>query len=67
MTPILHYAYSVRLPINAETGQSGIGTGSGSGRYGSVESWREAIKTPPPGIYLHVCSISIYRCGNRGT
>ena len=30
------------------TGDSGMGTGSGSAQYGGVEAWRQAMDNPPP-------------------
>ena len=37
------------------TGDSGIGTGSGATKYGSVEEWRKAIRNPPPVPAPGVC------------
>ena len=31
------------------TGDSGMGTGSGSAQYEDVETWRQALDNPPPG------------------
>ena len=30
-----------------QTGDSGMGTGSGAAQYGTVEEWKGAIKNPP--------------------
>ena len=30
------------------TGDSGVGTGSGSAKYGDVEDWKRGITKPPP-------------------
>ena len=30
------------------TGDSGVGTGSGSAKYGDVEDWKREITKPPP-------------------
>ena len=31
---------------------SGMGTGSETGPYSSVETWRQALKNPPPGMEI---------------
>ena len=31
------------------TGESGLGTGSGSAHYEDVQAWRQALDNPPPG------------------
>ena len=36
-----------------QTGDSGIGTGSGATKYGTVEEWKEAIQNPPPDTHEH--------------
>jgi hypothetical protein len=38
----------VTIEENDWTGDSGMGTGSGSTRYGTRDEWREALKNPPP-------------------
>ena len=35
---------------NDQTGDSGMGTGSGSANYGTCEVWKNAMNNPPPGI-----------------
>ena len=42
----------VTIEENDWTGDSGMGTGSGSTRYGTRDEWREALKNPPPGVYI---------------
>ena len=37
---------------NDQTGDSGMGSGSGTTKYGTVEQWKEAIQNPPPGVYI---------------
>ena len=37
---------------NDQTGDSGMGSGSGSGQYGAVNEWKRAIRHPPPGIIV---------------
>ena len=54
------------------TGESGIGTGSGTTRYGTVAEWKEAMENPPEGVITSysmyravcalVCSLSIFVC-----
>ena len=34
------------------TGDSGIETGSGTTKYGTIEEWKESIQNPPPGMYI---------------
>ena len=41
----------VMMEENDQTGDSGMGTGSGASKYGSLEEWKQAMKNPPPGIY----------------
>ena len=41
---------------NDHTGDSGIGTGSGTAQYGTHDEWRNALKNPPPGKYQYMCS-----------
>ena len=42
-----------------QTGDSGMGTGSGSAEYGDRNAWKSAIKHPPPGIWLTLSLIYI--------
>ena len=40
---------------------SGMGTGSEAGLYSSVETWRQAIKHPPPGMEIvHAATLTMY-------
>lgn len=48
-------AQNMSSPVSEEaveeqdcTGDSGMGTGSGSGQYGSLEEWKDAMQHPPP-------------------
>ena len=41
----------VMIEENDWTGDSGMGTGSGSTWYGTRDEWRDALKNPPPGVY----------------
>ena len=34
-----------------QTGDSGMGSGSGATKYGTIKEWKEAIQNPPPGMY----------------
>jgi len=49
---------SYHLPSNHtdemedNTGDSGMGTGSETGPYSTVEIWKQAMKNPPPGMQL---------------
>lgn len=45
------------------TGDSGMGTGSGTASYEAVFEWRQALKQPPPGMYL-AKSNSYIMCGS---
>ena len=50
-------SYALPSPEEEEgdqTGDSGIGTGSGTTRYGTVAEWKKAIQNPPPGIYVYI-------------
>ena len=40
--------------INAgdQTGDSGMGSGSGATKYGTIAEWKEAIQNPPPGTCI---------------
>ena len=35
-----------------QTGDSGMGTGSGTTKYGTIEEWKKGIQNPPPGMYI---------------
>ena len=35
-----------------QTGDSGMGTGSGTTLYGTIEEWKESIQNPPPGMCI---------------
>jgi len=63
--------YSANPPINCHipagegtadsdedvTGDSGMGTGSGSAQYEDVKAWRQAMHNPPPGgLYTLHCA-----------
>ena len=44
-----------RADESDQTGDSGMGTGSGATKYGTIEEWKEAIQNPPPGMCIYCC------------
>ena len=46
-----------RADESDSTGDSGMGTGSGTTKYGSIKEWKEAIQNPPPGICVYLADI----------
>jgi hypothetical protein len=53
-----------------QTGDSGMGTGSGTTSYGTIEEWKGSIQNPPPGMMFLNCVLleaasnktHIYKC-----
>jgi hypothetical protein len=54
-TPELNSSLSTVTEESDWTGDSGMGTGSGTTAY-EVIVWKNAIQHPPPGIYIHYCT-----------
>ena len=49
---MLSYYIDGRAEESDQTGDSGMGSGSGTTKYGSIKEWKEAIQNPPPGISI---------------
>ena len=45
--PMNHWPYTI-VDDDDQTGDSGLGTGSGAVQYGELEEWKRAIMIPPP-------------------
>ena len=61
-----------KTEVDDHTGDSGIGTGSGSAKYGTIDDWKLNTNHPPPGslnTYVKACIIVTHfpQCKKNGT
>ena len=50
---LLHlFCIDERAEESDQTGDSGMGSGSGATKYGTITEWKEAIQNPPPGMCI---------------
>lgn len=56
---LLAVTEEVAIEEDDQTGDSGMGTGSGTGQYEALDEWKGALQNPPPGMYAFIqCCVS---------